>query len=247
MRTGFWGLELQPFEVFGTEHLVGAAITVLAGTAVVLAGRKTGERGQLYLRCGLIVGLLFFRVARHWWRIETGIWSVQEELPFQLCNIMAWVSIYGLGTRNPLALKAMYFLGVVGAIQAVITPDVDYGPFHYTFLESMGSHGLVVTAGVWAAAVEGYRPRPRDPWLALAVMNGLAVVVYPLNLWLGSNYLYTVHKPTADTLMDFLPGWPWYLLALQPIAVAFLQALMLPFVRSRRRSPASGGASPTSG
>lgn len=230
----FLGTERVPFDLFGPVHLAAIGAVALAGFWLIRAGRAADERGRRRLRVAMGVTILFFLLSRHVWKAATGLWSVQGDVPLHLCNVMAWVTIFGLWTRHPRVLRLMYFLGVAGAVQALLTPNTEFGVVHTTFFESMGSHGTVVIAGVWAVLVEGYRPTARDPWIALGLLNLYAAVVYPLNRLLGSNYLYVMEKPLGPTVLDFFPGWPWYILLLEPVAIGLFLALWLPF-----RNPAA--------
>ncbi|WP_420449377.1 TIGR02206 family membrane protein [Candidatus Palauibacter sp.] len=236
----FFGTERVPFDLFGPIHLATIGVVLVAGLCLIRAGMAADERGRRRLRLALGLAILLLLVSRHFWKAATGLWAVQNDLPLHLCSAMAWVTIYGLWTRHPRALRLMYFLGVAGAVQALLTPDAEFGVVHFTFFESVGSHGTVVIAGVWAVMVEGYRPTARDPWIAFGLLNLYAVVIYPVNLLLASNYLYVIGKPLVPTILDVFPGWPWYILLLEPVAIALFLALWLPF-RKRRAGGSRAG------
>jgi len=232
---GFFGTERVPFDLFGPVHLATIGALAAVGIWLIRAGLAADERGRRRLRLALGLTILVLLLARHVWKAAMGLWAVQNDIPLHLCAIMAWVTIFGLWTRHPRALRLMYFLGVAGAVQALLTPDAEFGAVHFTFFESAGSHGTVVIAGVWAVIVEGYRPTARDPWLALGLLNLYAAVVFPVNRLLGSNYLYLIEKPAGPTILDFFPGWPWYIVLIEPVAIGLFLALRLPF-----RNPAAG-------
>ena len=230
----FFGTTRVPFDLFGPVHLVSIGAVAVVGVCLIRAGLAADERGRRRLRAALGLTIFLFLLSRHLWKAGTGLWAVQTDLPLHLCSAMAWVTIFGLWTRHPRALRLMYFLGVAGAVQALLTPDGEFGVVHFTFFESLGSHGAVVIAGVWAVMVEDYRPTARDPWIAFGLLNLYAAVVFPLNRLLGSNFLYLIEKPAGPTLLDFFPGWPWYILLIEPLAIGLFLALRLPF-----RNPAA--------
>jgi len=232
---GFFGTDRVPFDLFGPIHLATIGALAAVGFWLIRAGLAADERGRRRLRLALGFTILVLLLARHVWKAAMGLWAVQNDIPLHLCAIMAWVTIFGLWTRHPRALRLMYFLGVAGAVQALLTPDAEFGAVHFTCVESAGSHGTVVIAGVWAVIVEGYRPTARDPWLALGLLNLYAAVVFPVNRLLGSNYLYLIEKPAGPTILDFFPGWPWYIVLIEPVAIGLFLALRLPF-----RNPAAG-------
>ena len=226
---GFFGTERVPFDLFGPVHLATIGALAVVGICLVRAGLAADERGRRRLRQALGFTIFALFVSRHAWKAAMGLWAAGHDIPLHLCSAMAWVTIYGLWTRHPRALRLMYFLGVAGAVQAVLTPDAEYGVVHFTFFESLGSHGTVVIAGLWAVIVEGYRPTARDPWIAFGLLNLYAAVILPVNWFLGSNYLYLAGKPAGPTILDYFPGWPWYILLVEPVAIGLFLALRLPF------------------
>jgi len=60
------------------------------------------------------------------------------------------------------------------------------------------------------------------------------LVVFGLNMLLGSNYMYLAHKPATASAIDFLGPWPLYLLWLELIALALFLLMALPFVKRGR-------------
>lgn len=63
-------------------------------------------------------------------------------LPLQLCPALVGVGAYGLATLNPLFYEFMYFMGIAGPLQAVLTPDAaHYGLPHVRALQTLESRG----------------------------------------------------------------------------------------------------------
>jgi hypothetical integral membrane protein (TIGR02206 family) len=138
-------------------------------------------------------------------------------------------------TGNDLIYEFSYFLGIAGATQALLTPDAGiYGFPHFRFLQSIISHGSIVTAAIYMTAVEGYRPYWRS-LLRMAVWGNIYMVVIGLVNWvLGSNYLFIAHKPETASLIDVLGPWPWYILSLEALAAVLFLLLYLPYAISDR-------------
>ena len=113
-----------PFELFGPAHLVGLGVVVLLATLIILLGRRSKDKGQRTLRIILAGILLIAETSWHLWNYFTGQWTIQEMLPFHLCSTLVWLSIYMLLTRNTLIYEFAYLLGIAGALQALLTPDI---------------------------------------------------------------------------------------------------------------------------
>jgi uncharacterized membrane protein YwaF len=48
---------------------------------------------------------------------------------------------------------------------------------------------------------------------------------------LDSNYMFISYKPTDfSSVLDLLAPWPWYILELEVIGIAFFALLYLPFL-----------------
>jgi hypothetical integral membrane protein (TIGR02206 family) len=123
-----------------------------------------------------------------------------------------------------------YLLGIAGALQAMLTPDLGMYAFpHFRYFQVFVSHGLIITSAIYMTIVEGFRPQPRSILRVFIVSNIYLVAVTILNFSIGSNYLFTAHKPVTASLMDVLPPWPWYLLIIELLGMAFVGLFYLPF------------------
>jgi hypothetical integral membrane protein (TIGR02206 family) len=82
--------------------------------------------------------------------------------------------------------------------------------------------------------VEGYRPTWESFKRVFLWTNIYMIVVFFINLAIGSNYLFIAHKPDFPTLIDMLAQWPWYIVQLELIAFTVCLILYLPFAISDR-------------
>jgi hypothetical integral membrane protein (TIGR02206 family) len=230
-----------PFVLFGPDHLLALGLIILFNILLVVFGRRTHEKGRKVIRWTLAGILLVDEALWHLWNITTGQWSLQTTLPFHLCSVFVFLSAYMLIARNYSIYEFAYFLGIAGATQALLTPDAGkYGFPHFRAFQVMISHGAIVTAAVYMTLVEGFRPTWSSLRRVLIGGNLYMVVIFVLNLLIGSNYLFIAHKPETASLMDALPAWPFYIVFLELIGVVFSLLLYLPYLISdwRRRKPA---------
>jgi uncharacterized membrane protein YwaF len=61
-------------------------------------------------------------------------------------------------------------------------------------------------------------------------LNIYAALIYPINLLLGTDFLFINGKPATASLLDALPPWPYYLIYMELIGVAVFLILFLPFI-----------------
>jgi hypothetical integral membrane protein (TIGR02206 family) len=62
-----------------------------------------------------------------------GLWDVQTSLPLELCSFTQLFSIIMLLNRNRILYSIVFFAGIGGAMQAMITPDLQYPFPHFIF------------------------------------------------------------------------------------------------------------------
>jgi hypothetical integral membrane protein (TIGR02206 family) len=151
--------------------------------------------------------------------------------------VLVFLSAVMLITRSYGLYEVVYFLGIAGATQAILTPDAGaYGFPHFRFFQVFVSHGAIVTAATYMTIVEGYRPTRASIGRVLVRGNLYALAVGIVNALIGSNYLFIARKPETASLLDVLPPWPWYLPILELIALVMIGLLYLPFALQDARA-----------
>lgn len=218
-----------PFRLFDAAHL-GALLCVLLLNLFLLRFRKSEEEVRRRLRWTMAIILWVNEIGWHVWNAAWGQWTIQTMLPLHLCSVLVWLGGVALVTKNDLIYEFLYFLGIGGALQALLTPDAGrYGFPHYRFFQTFLSHGLIFTAAIYLTVVEGFRPTWRSLWRVFFWTNIYMAVVFVINQWIGSNYLYIAHKPPTASLLDMLPDWPYYILHIELIGMLTALLLYLPF------------------
>jgi hypothetical integral membrane protein (TIGR02206 family) len=229
----------HPFQLFGTPHLLTVLVLAFFAWAFLRVGMRAADQDKAGMRVGLALFLMALELATNAWWAYHGAWTLQYMLPLQLCTLMTWVMGFAFVTDTRRLYPLIYFLGVGGAIQAIITPDAGvFGYPHFRFFDAMLSHAGLVLGGLWIVVVERVRPSARSLGETLLALNAYALLIYFVNRGLGSNYLYVNAKPEIASVMDFMPGWPWYVPILELMALALFSALYLPFYR-RSAPPAA--------
>lgn len=230
------------FRMFGPPHLAVLGVVLALNVALVPLRRVLSEGGRRAFRLGLagLMGVAF--LAHMVWRVWVGFWDVRVDLPLHLCDLTTLLSIALLINRSRWLYDFVYFLGVGGAIQALVTSNVGiYGYPHLYFVTSMLLHGGIITTGIYFTVVEGFRPTWRTLMRVAGYMLAYTAMIFVLNLLIGSNYLFIRRRPDFPSLIDELGPWPWYVLSLVGVGLASLVLLYLPFAIKDWRSRARGG------
>ncbi|HET7144166.1 MAG TPA: TIGR02206 family membrane protein [Anaerolineales bacterium] len=219
------------FELWGKGHLIALAIITVICILLPHFRNRWDEKEKRIFRYTVAILLTVDELSAHLWNVYWGTWNIQTMLPLHLCGVMLWLSVYMLLARNPVIYELVYFLGIGGATQALITPDASiYGFPHFRAFQTFIAHGLLVIVPIYMTVVEGYRPTLRSFKRIFIWTNIYMVFVFIINLTINSNYLFIHYKPEFPTIIDLLSPWPWYILELEVVGIAILSILYIPFL-----------------
>ena len=218
-----------PFVLFGTWHILALLVVVLINFAM-LGFRNASEKTRRTVRWSMAIVILLDDLSWQVWNAYWGHWSIQAMLPLHLCSMMMLLAWFMLIFKNYRIYEFVYFLGIGGAFQALMTPPVGiYGFPHFRFIQTMLAHGLLLTSAVYMTTVEGFRPTWRSLLRVAVGINVYIVLVGIINQVIGSNYLFIAHKPATASMLDLLPAWPWYIIWMEIIGLGMCLILYLPF------------------
>lgn len=218
------------FQLFGTSHIAALVVSLLLGLALVLWARRNGSGRGTGAVCWLL-GLTIFlgETAFALFPVLDGTWSPTWALPLQLCDVVAFLALPALLTRNQFLVDTLYYWGFTGTLLAALTPEMQYDFPHIEFFCFFASHTLVVVAAALLVFGLGHRPRRGSFLRVFLAVQVYGVLIGLLNSQLGSNYLFLNRKPLVSSPFDYLGPWPVYVIAVDVIFFALMAALSLPF------------------
>jgi hypothetical integral membrane protein (TIGR02206 family) len=219
------------FILFGRDHLIALAVVAVICLAIVRFRNRWNERSKKTTRWGLLALIYLCEGSWQIWMWAIGSWTIQGMLPLWLCSLTSWSMPLLLIWRSRKYYQWAYFMGLIGAAMALLTPDLmQYGFPHYRFIEFFMLHGTLIIAIVYMTSVEGFRPSWKSlPWV-IFITNIYWLFCAGVNSQIGSNYLYTQGKLPTPSLLDFLGPYPWYLLWMEVIGIILCILLYMPFV-----------------
>ena len=222
----------SPFVLFGAAHLTAIAIITLCCFSFLYFRKIWGEKERKIVRWVFAIAIVATESSLHVWSIYWGIWDIQTMLPLHMCAVLIWLSSYMLVTKNYAIYEFVYFMGLGGAMQAVLTPAdaAAYNFPHFRIMQTFIAHGLLINIAIYMTVVEGFRPTLQSFKRVFIGTNLYMIPVFFLNLAIGSNYLFVAGKPDFPTLLDMLAPWPWYIFEIEAIAFAIFFILYIPFL-----------------
>jgi len=222
----------EPLRLFSLQHIVPLIIiAVFCLLLYVLRNKLRSIPDKRIIRYPLATLIIVHLVTLYIWYTVAGQWSVRYTLPIQLCDISVFLCVINLlsAKKRTLLLEVLYFWGLGGASQALLTPSMgDYSFPHFIYYQFFFSHGLTIITCLYFTLIEGFRVNLSSVKRVFIITNVYAACIIIVNFITGGNYLFLMSKPFGGSLLDFLGPWPWYILSLEVVAAIVFLILYLP-------------------
>jgi hypothetical integral membrane protein (TIGR02206 family) len=221
----------HPFHVCSPSHLTVIFLTIALPIVLALIVHRTKSRALERSICFAISALLLINyiayliVAR-----QFGVAAWQKMLPMQLCDWAMIVIIVALWTGSRRWLEIAYFWGIGGTLQAIVTPNLQFGFPDLRFISFFVAHSGIIIGIIFLMLIYGFRPRAIGILRTFAWTEVYFVIAFTTDLLTGENYGFLLHKPEAASLLSFLSdSRPLYLLEFHGLAFLFFALLYAPF------------------
>ena len=224
------------FQHWGGEHAVVILLTFLLPIFSIRWSKGQTELHRDLLGKGLAVMLVANWCTYQGYRMYCGYWSVQYDLPMELCNWAVWLTAYALWYKKQRAAELAFFWVMAGSIHGVITPDI-HEPFpHLTYVTFMVGHTGLIWSVMYVALGMNLKPQ-KGAWLrAMGWSQLYFITAITINFFANSNYGYLRQKPIGGSFLDLLHPWPYYLLELEIIGAISYALVYFPFWWWRRKN-----------
>jgi hypothetical integral membrane protein (TIGR02206 family) len=223
------------FHPFCAAHWITLAIgfSVIFGLFLLAKGSEKKQKRVTALLAFLC--LASFPFALFAWRDYPR--TLDNVLPFHLCDLAAIVAGLGLITRKQILLTLTFYWGIAATTQALLTPAITIAPPHLPYLHFFIQHFAIVAAALYIPLILHWRPESpwwKSPLKVFGVSVAYQAAALGINQILGTNFAFASRPPDNPSLIDLLGAWPVYLFALQGIALVFFCSLSTVFLFSKK-------------
>ncbi|MFY3790157.1 TIGR02206 family membrane protein [Ureibacillus sp. MALMAid1270] len=222
----------KPFNAYSLVHLLTIGVFFLG---IFLLYSFRNQLNERIIRWVFVTVILFFEIGYHTWLLSNNLWDPSHALPLQLCSVSIILCIVLLITNNKLVFEIVYFIGIAGAIQAILTPELFYNFPHFRFFHFFVNHSLIIWTCLFYVWTMRYRIQLSSIFKSLVFLQIVAFIAFIANSITGGNYMFLAGKPKTSSALDFLGDYPWYILSLEGIALILFFILYLPFKNSSRK------------
>ena len=212
------------FDLFGNDHILSIILIIIFYVLFLCFNEKIGIKNKSEIfPIVLSFIILSLDISEDIIRYITGYYSIEKDLPLQLCAIGIYVAVVALLKKNQIAFELIFYWGLVGASQAILTPDSDLFELKIFFIYSQTYHSALIFAVLWLVIKCNMRMQIEYIPRVVLITNLVVVVVSVINYLLDSNYMFLRVKP--NSVSPFLIGdWPVYIIMVQffSIVIVFL-------------------------
>lgn len=229
------------FPLFGAVHLAWLALFFAAAVFCSLLYRRLSREKRRRMRLVFAVLLLADEAFKTVCLLAAGNYLFTY-LPLHLCSINIILIVIHAPRPSRLLGSFLYTVCIPAAAAALLFPTwTSLPPANFMHLHSFTVHILLAVYPIMLTAGGDIRPRLREVPYCLGLLAVLAVLIYPVNLLLDTNFMFLMYAPEGNplawfesTLGNHLIGYPVLIAAV--VAVMFLPVVL---ARHRRRSGAA--------
>lgn len=215
------------------QYALLTMLAVLLGAAMrrIVLWRRCGvprAARRLYTLCAWLVGggAWLAMAVQEGVLLLGGLMDWHNALPLHLCSAMGVITLPMLLTRRRLLWHWSLYLGMPGALMALVFPAVLETPWpRLTEVAFHLLHCCVLLAPLLPLSL-GLRPSPRGAWWALLFLILLALTALGVNALTGGNYLFLQGSPIGWMNRWGLRGWRTLLAALSLTVLAAEAAII---------------------
>lgn len=225
--------EKFPFQWFSISHYL-MIIILITGSILLYIYRDTLRSKDVSIRMVFFFFLVVLEGGYHYWMYKDEHWDLSFMLPLHLCSISLILCLVLLFTSSKEVFQIVYFIGIIGAGMAIITPELLIGFPHFRYFHFFLTHIVIIWTCLFYVFVYSYKPTKKGMTISFLFLNGCAVVAFIVNSLTGGNYMFLVYKPLSGSLLDFLGPYPYYLFFLEGMALVLFYLIWLPFKRNKK-------------
>jgi hypothetical integral membrane protein (TIGR02206 family) len=198
------------------EWILNNFFSLIYIIAFLLLGKYVNKDQKLLLAYSFVYVFIGIYIVYHVMHFIEGTWSLSKRLPFHLCGISSvLVCVIMFLKKRQLAFEFLFYCGILGGINALLTPLIDnYTGTNFFYIEYYYSHSSIIIFPLYLFYFMEMK-LTKYSWLkSFLILNILLIFIMPLDFLLDANYMYLVDPPPINH--PLVTGeWPYYLIYLE--------------------------------
>lgn len=221
---------MEAFKLFSFQHILAMILGVFGMfIAIFLSSANHKIIPKL-----IGIAIFMLKMGELFYRHAIVKEPIIDLLPLHLCNLSLIFAILVLVFRVDFLFQIIYYWGI-GAIFAILTPDVKRGFPDFATISFFITHFFVLYAPICCITAFNMKPTLKGFWTSFFTLNFFAVIIFFINAKIGKNYMFLNRIPDFSSPLNSFGEWPYYLIALEVLYLIITYLLYLPFKRSKAK------------
>ena len=149
---------IENFTPFSAEHLFLLLVIVFLSVFFLLIARMLSTKQEFYLRFIFCCTIWGQEITLYAYRYTEGTLSLSEHLPLHMCSLSVLLIPIMLFHKGRRISSLLYFWGMGGATQALLTPTVTSQTPSFLFVQFFTSHAFIIIGVLYPIVVHSIRP-----------------------------------------------------------------------------------------
>lgn len=186
--------EGHDIEKYGFTHIVLILIAFI-GAILIYRHRDKLKDSNNILKIFVVI-LFLQQFILYAWYLTSGSFSIETSLPLYDCRVAIICLIYGVFFKNDKSKRIGIYLGFVGSMVALLTPELDRFVFpHYTWVSFFVGHTLLLWVSCYIFFVEEIEISFQKYMEVFVFTNILHIAIIIFNRLTNCNYAFLSEPP----------------------------------------------------
>ena len=182
-------------EKYGFTHIV-LVIIAFMGAILIYRHRDKFKNSNKNILKIFVVILFLQQFILYAWYLTSGSFSIETSLPLYDCRVAIICLIYGVFFNNDKSKRIGIYLGFVGSMVALLTPELDKFVFpHYTWISFFVGHTLLLWVSCYIFFVEEIEISFQKYMEVFVFTNILHIAIIIFNRLTNCNYAFLSEPP----------------------------------------------------
>lgn len=217
------------FKLYGPTHLLWLGFFVLLCATSVIIYKKLDTKRRNIMRIGIATTVIALETLKNIVAFAVGDFGIGH-MPFHLCGINVLLVTFCIFKRTKTVENFLYYIGIPGAMLALLTPDwVKMPCLNYFHIHSFIIHMFLVLYPFVLVASGDLKPDFKSMPKCVLLLIGFAIPALILNLIFDTNFMFLMNTAGIGFLQifeDIFGAHQWAFPILLPI-VMFIMAIPL--------------------
>ena len=218
------------FKLYDTTHLLWLCFFVLLCTICLIVYKKLNTKNRNIMRICMASIVFILETAKNCVAFAVGDFHIGH-MPFHLCGINVLLITFCIFKRSKTVENFLYYIGIPGAMLALLTPDWTNMPcLNYFHIHSFVIHMSLVLYPFVLVASGDLKPDLKSMPKCILLLIGFAIPALILNIIFDTNFMFLMDTAGIGFLQmfkDIFGAHQWAFPILLPIIMLIMSLPIL--------------------